>query len=118
MGLPEAWTGTGMLTSTQGSLAGVEKEEEGLPGGPNPGDAGKRKRQPLDLGEGRGRSSGHLFLQPGPSQFLLFFLAPRISSPSLPFIPLLLQSFLERNRERHKIKINRTEGGSGGAFQS
>lgn len=52
MGLPKAWTGTGMLTSTKGSLSGVVEKEKGLPGGPNPRNAEKRKRQPLDLGEG------------------------------------------------------------------
>lgn len=116
MGLPKAWTGTGMLTSTKGSLSGVvtERRRRGCLVAQTQ-EMQKRERGSLwTWGRGlRGWSSGHLFLQPGPSPFLLFFLAPRISSPSPPFIPLRLQSFLERNRERHKTKINRTEGGSG-----
>ena len=79
----------------------------------------KRKRQPLGLGEGRAGPAPTSSSSPGPHQPLPFHQCPPSQSPPLfpPFIPLLLPWF-PGEEQRHKGKINRTEGGLGGAFQS
>lgn len=95
MWLPKAWVGAGDIDKHKGRLfGGGWRRKRGYLVAPKPRNTERRKAASGPRG-GAVVEQLPRFLQPGPPQSLLFFLRPH---PLPPSIPLLLQSFLERNR--------------------
>lgn len=112
MWLPKAWVGAGDIDKHKGRLfGGGWRRKRGYLVAPKPRNTERRKAASGPRG-GAVVEQLLRFLQPGPPQSLLS--AP---PPPPPIYPTPAAEF-PGEEQAHKSKINRAEGGLGGAVQS